>query len=186
MEKYYIVTNKKFIDSINEDTANKENRNKFIKNFYSDNDIDGEEYFFGGNGACNTPFQDNEKENIDLHINNTENNQKRYGKQFTKSRFAGMVKLRKRSKLLKTFQSACVEAGIVINLWETRPGDYFKELSMGGYSFRIFVFENQIYLKISTDNYQNKTIIPKYDGFEEIKASDFFYSLEQLKEEKNL
>ena len=184
LEKYYIVTNKKFLDSIKEDKVNNRSRNEFIKKFYTDNNIDGEEYYFGGNGACNRPFIESEKDNINLHINDTENNRKRYGKQFAKSRFKGMVKLRKKSKLLKLFQSACIEKDIVVNLFETRPGEYFDELSLGGYSTRLFTFDDRIYLRISTDSYQNRTITPKYDGFEEIKASEFFTALEQLEKVK--
>lgn len=178
MEKYYIVRNEQFINQVERDIKIAEDRKNFIKQFFSENGIDGEHYYFSGTGFTNIPFKEDDKGEIRLHIEDTEHNREKYGKQFKKSRFGGLVGLRKGSELLKRFQAACIEAGVVINRGKVRPGDYFKELNLGGYASERFLYKGLWYLKINTDHYNDKEIIPAYDGFEEIKASEYYKALE--------
>lgn len=178
MEKYFIVTNEAFLKRVEQDKENKKCRNDFIKKFFAENGIDGCGYYFGGSGRCNIAFGEHEKTTIGLHIDDTKANRDRFGKQFKKSRFENMAELRKNSEQLKSFQSACIEAGVVVNLWEIRPGDYFKELSLGGYASQRFLLNEKLYLRIRTDRYAS--ITPNQDGFIEIKPSEYFVYLEQL------
>ena len=67
---------------------------------------------------------------------------------------------------------------MVINLHYLRFGDYFKELHLGGYSISRFEYKGSYYLSINTD--RTETITPEYDGFIEIKGSEFHAKLEEL------
>lgn len=179
-EKYFIVSNHDFLKSVRRDKAIKQSRNDFIKNFFAEHGIDGTGYYLGGAGWDNRPFFERDKKNIYLHIDNTQANLDKFGKQLRKSDLEGMVCFKKNSEILKKFQSACIESGIVINRMETRPGHYFKELDLGGYSSQRFMLDDKIYLKISTDGYKDKMITPKYDGFDEIQAVEYYHALEKI------
>lgn len=180
-DKYFVVSNQDFLESIERDKKIKQSRNHFIKHFFNKCGIDGSGYYFEGEGWENRPFFERDKKNIYLHIDDTKSNRDKFGKQLIKSEIEGMVRLKKGSELLKRFQSACIESGIVINRVETRPGRYFKELDQGGYSSQSFVKGGKLYLKISTDGFKDKTITPKFKGFHEIGAAEYYQALKTIK-----
>lgn len=180
MEKYYIVKNLDFLDQIKRNKKNERNQKEFIKNFFEKNGICGYAYYLCGTGMCNVAFLDNLKENICLHIEDNQSNNETFGKQLKKSRVKGLKEFRKNSELLKRFQNACVEEEVIINLRDIYPGDWFKETKFGGYRSQIFKWEDNMYLKIVKDAVES--ITPLYDGFEEIKASEFYIALESLKD----
>ena len=184
MERFYIVENKEYLKSVERDNEIQKSRNEFIKDFFDRYGIEGNSYFLRGNGGMNTPLPESYKKSISLCIEDTEKNRKKYGSQFKKSKMEGMCDFRKNSSLLKILQEECVSKQVIVNVWETRSGYYFKELEYGGYSIQRFVLDNKMYLKVSTDSFSNWNITPKYDGFTEIKASEFFLALEQYEASK--
>lgn len=158
-------------------------RNEFFKKFSDENGIDGNLYYFDGNGSVNQPFDEYRKSSISLSVSDTENNLEKFGKDFKKSkRFDDLSDFKKISKLLKKFQDECIANKVVINLYDIRFVDYFKELHLGGCSTSRFVYEGKYYLKISTSRYD--TITPECDGFVEIKGSEFHTKLEELESQE--
>lgn len=189
MEKFYIVTNEKFLKEINDYRKHEEERRIVANNFFENKGIVGEEYYISGDGFVNRPFKEYEKNNIRLYISDCNENDQKFGKELLKPTklFSDsdvlMRKFRANSKTLKEFQNLCIEKNIVINNHSIREGDYFKELHLGGYSVSRFEYENKLYLKISTTKYE--TITPDDDtSFTEIKGSEFYKVLEEF-ESKN-
>lgn len=176
MEKYYIVKNPDLLNQIKIYKKNERNQKEFIKNFFEKNGIYGYAYYLCGTGMCNVAFLENLKGNICLHIEDNPRNNETFGKQLKKSKVKGLKEFRKNSELLKRFQNACIEEEIVINLHGVRPGEWFKETELGGYRSQIFEWEDNMYLKIAKCEVEN--IIPLYDGFKKIKASEFYKALE--------
>lgn len=189
MEKFYIVTNEKFLKEINDYRKHGEERRIVTNNFFEDKGIAGKEYYIGGDGSVNHPFREYEKHNIRLYIADCDENNQKFGKELLKPTklFSDsdvlMRKFRANSKTLKEFQDLCIEKNIVINNHPIRVGDYFKELHLGGYSVSRFEYENKLYLNISTTKYE--TITPDDStGFTEIKGSEFYKALEEFESKK--
>lgn len=189
MEKFYIVTNEKFLKEIDDYRKHGEERRTLVNIFFENKGIAGKEYHISGNGFVNCPFKEYEKHNIRLYITDCNENNQKFGKELLKptklfyDSDVLMRKFRANSKTLKEFQDLCIKKNIVINNHPIREGDYFKELLLGGYSVSRFEYENKLYLNISTTKYE--TITPDDDtGFIEIKGSEFYKALEEL-ESKN-
>lgn len=189
MEKFYIVTNEKFLKEIDNYREHEEKRRIVANNFFENKGIVGKEYYINGDGFVNRPFKEYEKNNIRLYISDCNENDQKFGKELLKPTklFSDsdvlMRQFRANSKTLKEFQNLCIEKNIVINNHSIREGDYFKELHLGGYLVSRFKYENKLYLKIST--IKHETITPDDDtGFIEIKGSEFYKALEEF-ESKN-
>lgn len=179
MEKFYIVKCDDYLKAIEKDKAVNEARSEFVKDFYTRHEIDDTSYYFGGNGGVNKPFGEWEKDSISLMIEATEKNIEKFGPQFKNAPIDGMRAFRKNSVLLKEFQDECVAKQIIVNIYETRTGDYFKGLEYGGYTHQRFVIDGVMYLRIHTDSYGGKEFEPIKQGFEEIKASDYYLEKER-------
>lgn len=184
MEKFFIVTNEQFLKEIDDFRENERIRKDFIKEFFEKHGIFGTVYYINGNGSINAPFEEYQKKNINLYIGKSDENTEKFGKQLKKPvRFDDgyyLYAFRKDSRILKEFQQACVDKGIVINSHWHREGDYFKELHMGGYSVTRFEIDGKFYLRIET---QKNGITPEYEGFEEIKGSEYFLAAEKFERE---
>lgn len=183
MEKFYIVKNEKFLKEIEDFKENEINRNSFIKEFFEGNGISGSGYYIRGNGSVNCAFSERSKENIELYVDDCEENVEKFGKQLLKAESFGghyLRRFRKGCAMLKDFQNKCIEKQIVINSYFHREGDWFNELHFGGYSTTRFFLDGVYYLKISTS--RSGTITPTYDGFVDIKGSDFYKALEKYEE----
>lgn len=183
VEKFYIVTNEKFLKEIEDFKENERKRNEFIKEFFQENGIVGSGYYISGDGFANVPFKEKNKENIFLYIDDCEENNQKFGKQLLKPTPFGDCYLRRFRKgcfLLKKFQDECVENEIVINSHFHREGDYFDELVLGGYSVTRFSYKGKYYLRIEASKYDS--ITPAHDGFEEIKGSEFYVALERYED----
>ena len=184
MEKFYIVTNESFLKEIQDFNVHAEERRLLINEFFEKYGIAGEAYHISGDGSVNQPFKEDQKCHIHLYIEDCEENSKNFGKELLKPKklfFDSDVMMRSfraSSKTLKDFQNLCIERSIVINLHRVREGDYFKELRYGGYSVSIFVHDDKLYLKINSTNHNS--ITPEYDGFTEIKGSEYFKAYEAL------
>lgn len=188
MEKFYIVTNEKFLKEINNYRKHEEERRLLIKDFFENKGIVGKEYHISGDGPVNRPFEEYEKHDIRLYITDCDENNQKFDKELLKPNrlFCDsdilMRKFRANSKTLKEFQDLCIKKKVVVNNRLIQEGNYFKELHLGGYSVSRFEHENKLYLNISTTKYE--TITPDDNtGFIEIKGSEFYKVLEEL--EKN-
>lgn len=185
MEKFYIVTNEKFLKEIDEWKINDEIRNSFIKDFFYRNDICGMKYCLCGTGGVNSPFTEKEKKNIHLYIEDCKENNNKFERQLLKGAHFGddfLRRFRNGCALIKKFQDECVEKHIVINLRFHSEGDYFKELHLGGYTVTRFQFDGNYYLKIETNKYDS--ITSEFDGFSEINGSEFYLALERCVDNK--
>ena len=180
MEKFYIVTNEKFLEEIEEYKKSRKARNDLIKEFFEKHQIHGEGYLIHGNGWVNTPFDEMNKTDISLYIDGCEENGVEFKTQLKKltvfSDGSKMFELRKNSSILKEFQDLCIQHQVVINLHWHREGDYFKGLDLGGYSVTRFVQDGKYYLRMEAERHDSLT--PKYDGFTEIKGSEFYTAME--------
>ncbi len=182
IEKYYIVENPDFIKESRFLKKAKKDRNQLIVDFFEEHRIDGDYYYFSGDGSVNKPFSEGEKRDICLSISLTEQNKKNFGDQLKKNpRRNGLFDFKKSSPILKAFQDACIESQVIVNLWDSFIGDYFSELHFGGFSHRNFEINGKMYLEIVSNNYDSVT--PEKEGFTEIKASTFFEALEELEEQ---
>ena len=188
MEKFYIVSNERFLKEISDFKKHSEERRKLINEFFDEKGIAGESYHISGDGIINEPFKDSQKGDIRLYIEYCEENNQKFGRELLKptklfcDSNVMMRKFRTNSKTLKEFQNLCIERNIVINNHQIRVGDYFKELHMGGYSVSRFEYNGKMYLKMYTSRYDD--ITPEHEGFNEIKGSEYFNALEELEKNK--
>lgn len=110
MEKFYIVKNKDFLDTVEKYKKDSYERNEFFIDFCDRHGIDGNQYYFGGNGSINKSFDERGKKSITLHIEDTENNLSKFGSDFKQGkRFDNLSEFKKSSKLLKEFQDECIK-----------------------------------------------------------------------------
>lgn len=187
MEKFYIVSNERFLKEIRDFKKHSEERRELINEFFDKKGITGECYDISGNGIINKPFKDFQKGEIRLYIASCEENNQKFGRELLKptklfcDSDVMMRKFRANSKTLKEFQNLCIERNIVINNHPIRVGDYFRELHMGGYSVLRFEYNGKMYLRMYTSRYDD--ITPEQEGFNEIKGSEYFNSLEELEEQ---
>ncbi len=184
MEKFYIVSNEQFLEEISDFRIHSEERRKLAKEFFERKEILGQSYDICGDGSVNKPFHESEKSRIRLYIEDCKENNEKFGNELLKptKRFCDsdikMRSFRANSKTLKEFQNLCIERNIVINNHPICEGDYFEELHMGGYDVSRFEYDGKMYLRMNTSR---SSITPEYDGFEEIKGSEFYKALEELK-----
>lgn len=61
MEKFYIVTNEKFLKEIDDYRKHEEERRTLANNFFENKGIAGKEYHIGGDGFVNRPFKEYDK-----------------------------------------------------------------------------------------------------------------------------
>lgn len=111
-EKFYIVTNEKFLKEIEDFKENKNKRNKFIEDFFRKNGISGTGYYICGTGLVNVPFEEQSKEEIRLYVDDCEENNQKFGKQLLKKEIFGdsyLRRFRKGCTLLKSFQNECIK-----------------------------------------------------------------------------
>ena len=81
MEKFYIVTNEKFLKEIDDYRKHGEERRILVNNFFENKGIVGEEYYISGDGFVNRPFKEHEKNNIRLYISDCNENDQKFGKE---------------------------------------------------------------------------------------------------------
>ncbi len=185
MERFYIVTNEEILDTVKKYCLNKRANTKFINEFFDKYGIDGNTYYLGGSGFINTPFEEHNKKDITLCVENTENNVSKFSSDFKKNlRFSNLFEFKKSSKLLKTFQDDCISKRVIVNLEDVNFGLYFKELHWGGYTRIYFELDGVSYLSMRTTN--GKDIIPEVDGLKEIKGSEFYIAYEKRKEQDEM
>lgn len=189
MEKFYIVTNEDFLKKIQDFNAHAEERRLLINEFFEKYGIVGNAYHISGDGFVNKPFEESQKGCIRLYIEDREENNQKFGRELLKpaklfrDSDVMMRKFRANSKTLKEFQNLCIDRNIVINNYPIREGDYFRELHMGGYSVSRFEYNGKMYLKMYTSRYDD--ITPEQEGFDEIKGSEYFNSLEEFEKNKH-
>lgn len=189
MERFYIVTNEKFLKEIRDFRVRVKERKLLINDFFDKKGIANESYHICGDGFINEPFKEYKKKDIRLYVEDCKENNEKFGKELLKpiklfcDSDVMFRKFRANSKTLKEFQDLCIERNIVINNHPIYVGDYFKELHFGGYSITRFEHDEKYYLRISTGI--TDTITPEYDGFMEIKGSEFYRALEEREGEKD-
>lgn len=188
MEKFYIVSNKNFLAACKFYTESCKARSEVIKVFFAKYGISGNSYMITGDGAVNKPFEDYGKKNINLYIEENSNNIEKFGSQLKKAVKSADGKyfcpFRKNLNILKEFQQECIDRHLVINLEDVKEWDYFKEFHYGGCHISRFEYNGKCYLQISGNT---ESITPEYEGFTEIKGSEFYMALEEFEkgEESN-
>lgn len=180
MEKFYIVTNEKYLtDKQNFDKLCEVQRD-FINGFFEEHNIHGASYYMGGDGFVNCAFDERSKKSIRLYIEPSAENKHEFSKQLlSKLHRTGLIGFRKNSKLLQDFQQQCVEKHIPINLWRPRIGDYIDKLLMGGYRHQQFECDGKVYLMVESNKLSEDE---QFEGFVEIKGSEYHTALEKVLE----
>lgn len=176
VEKFYRVNNKSLAKEVDFYIKENKKRNTLIKEFFEKHGIEGDVYYITANGLCNKAYKDELKSNIKLCIGL--NNAEKFSDHLKKNSICNdTVELKRSSKILKDFQNECIKRSIVINLERVGVGHYFKELEYGGFSTGgLHAKDGYYYMKISTTKFGS--ITPKYDGFEEIKGSEYYAVVE--------
>lgn len=183
MEKAFIISEEnKYYKAVKKYWEGLKKQNEFIKEFFQEKNIDGTCYHFGGNGMCNTPFNDYNKKEIYLYIEPTAKNIDKFGDFFTKKKCYELCGLRKNSEIGKEFAQRCVDKQIIVNLLEPDVRDYFKSLGYGACNVHKFEYGNKLYLKLDSD-YLKEDDIP--EGTQVIKMAEFYIKLEEIEKSNN-
>ena len=158
---------------------NRERGRLFINEFFQKHNIESNPYKYCGYGygRCNAPYREEEKHDIMLGIQPTDNDYKLFGNQLRKADKNGVVYFKKNSPILKDFQDECIKREIIINQCPIDMHDYFKSMSYTRYSRCIIPFEGTWLVKIEND-YLKEEDVP--DGFEPMKLSEFYKIYEEL------
>ena len=118
MKKFYIVTNQKFLEEIEEYKKNRRSQNEFIKRFFAEKGIKEIGYCIRGNGRINMPFEERDKSDITLYIESCPENNLLFGSQLKKERIfddgSKMREFRKNSPIMKEFQDLCIKENLKI------------------------------------------------------------------------
>lgn len=178
MERAFIVTKEsKYFKSLEQYDLLRKQQIDFIDKFFKEKGIEATEYYMHGDGMVNCPFSEYEMDTIGLGINPTEKDVKKFGKILGKKDSYGLQHFRKNSKLAKEFKEKCINEQAIVNLYEPRVGEYFKDLFLNKHSTERFKMESQIYIKLESDNL-TKNETP--EGFIEIKLSEYYATRENL------
>lgn len=181
MERSFIVTKEsEYYQDIIKFFQRKKEQSDFVSKFLKEKGIESKKYVLSGDGWVNTPFSKNHKNDIGFEIIPTDNDSKNFGKMLCKPKDYGLCAFKKTSIILKEIQEKCVQEKIIINLYEPRTGDYFSDLSMGGYNINRFKYDDKLYIKLNSSFLTDKSKIP--EGFIEIKISEFYNTKEKLEE----
>lgn len=177
MERAFLITKesdyyKDFQDYMDKVKCQKE----FVKKFFKENNISAEKYYVGGNGCCNCPFDENEKNEIRLSIIPTNEDLEKYEKQLNKKDKYGFRDFRGNSKISKLFADYCVENEVLINITRLDLRDYLKSMDWVGYEFQRVPCPDGFYVRVSSQLLK-KDDNPK--GFVPIKLSEFYKELEE-------
>ena len=183
VEKFYRIQNHELQNMVHFYEDNLDKRNALVKQFFEKHDIEGADYYFGGNGLCNVVFQEHKKGDIVLCIPPTKKNLDTFAGQLKKNSVCkGLVEFKKTSPILKEFQNECIHQKVVINLLDVEIRHFFKEFMVGGLRVDgLFAKDDYLYLNILTSLYD--TITPIKEGFTEIKGSEYYKVLEEMEEE---
>ncbi|MCD3321677.1 hypothetical protein G8V07_14620 [Clostridium botulinum D/C] len=183
MERYFMVQEEsKYMQALNKYMKLEEQQRKFVNRFFKENNIEAYKYDLSGTGFMNTPFNEDDKNEITLRIIPTENDINNFNNILCKADEHGLCQFKKSSKLSKDFAQQCIDNKIPINLHLPRVSDYFESLSYGFYgcSYEQFEYNNKLYLKVES-RYLKENDTPK--GFIDIKASEFYIAKEKEERE---
>lgn len=180
MERAFIVSEEsKYSKAIDEYYEMGEEQRKFVNEFFKEKGIEAYRYRVGGDGSVNAPFDEYDKDAIKLYIEPTENDLNTFGKMLCKPDMHGICAFKKSSSIAKEFAQRCVDEQIIVNIYQPRPGEYFKSVRFYGCSYSQFFRNDKLYLKIQSD-FLKQGDTP--EGFTEIKLSEFYKELEEYKE----
>ena len=181
IEKYYIVTNQKYLQGREAYYKAEKERRALINEFFDKHGIESEHYLLFGNGLVNSSFTDLDKRDIKLRIDDTNKTREKFKEHLKKGAFhQNMAEFKKNSTIMKELQEECVSRGIVINNHSPKPRDFFYEIRYIGYSYQEFEHRGTLYLKVVIDREASLTLNPGEEGFTEIKGSEYHAALEEL------
>ncbi len=149
----------------------------FINEFFTKYGVESNPYTFGGDGYCNVPFEEDNKNKIYLGIKPTEDDLASFGSQLCKPNNRGVSYFKKSSKILKDFQQECIDKGIVINQTPLEIQGYFKSMGYTRHRVSHVPFDDTWLVKIEND-YLAADDNP--EGFEPIKLSEYYTYVESL------
>lgn len=177
MEKAFKLNNKsKFVVNLEKYIKAIKDNNIEIKKIFGELGIEATKYYLRGDGFVNKPFDEYEKNDIEISIAATDNDKLKFFKELCKPDEHDMCKFRKSSKTMKRIQDFCIENKLIINPSEPDLRDYFKSMRWRGYRRELFKRNDIWYLKVVNDEIKENDIP---EGFEEIKLSEYFCLKEQ-------
>lgn len=182
MEKAYIVTKESdYYKDLEKYVKEVQQQKKLVFKFLRDNGIKAKKYYLHGDGYCNKPFSEDDKKEIQLMIYPTEEDKIILKKQLSKVNNYGLCNLKRNAKISKQFAQYCIDNKIIINLYEPKVHDYFKD-DIFNYTVSRFKNNDNLYVKIN--NNQTNENIEASKGFIEIKLSEFYKKLEEFEDER--
>lgn len=141
-------------------------------------------FHLGGDGVCNCSFSNYNKDNIQLAIVPTKEDEHLLGGiLLSKVHNEGLRYLRRNSKLMREFQQYCVDEEIIINHHKPDLWDYFKSFSFERYSSQRFGLNDVFYLKVDCDSL---TEDDTPEGMTAIKLSEYYTKLEEFQANEEL
>lgn len=181
---FYITKESKYYKDLNRYIEMTKNQKSQVFKFLEENNIQAEKYYVRGDGMCNCPFGEFDKDDIRLYIIPTENDLQTIGKQLCRVvNDNGLCQFRANSKISKKFAQYCVDNEVIINILELDLRDYLKSINWMGYSQRKFPWKDGYYLKVTSDLLKEDD---NPEGFVPIKLSEFYKALEEFKIEKGI
>lgn len=173
MERYFKISKEaEYYKDLMDYSEKSKQQNDFINKFFKENNIVANEYTMGGDGRVNIPFSEDDKKEIHLSINPTEEDISNFSSMLCKPDGYGLCKFKKSSKIAKKFAQQCIDNQIIINLYKPRVGDYVFNSCLYRYSMEQFGCEDVIYLLLKYNYIEEKSVLSK--GFTEIKASEYY------------
>lgn len=148
-----------------------------VRSFLKLHNIEATGIYLRGDGFCNCAFNEDNKNEIELAIVPTEEDENLLKGILGKEYEEGLRFLRRNSKIMREFQQYCVDEKIIINLNKPDLWDYFKSFRFEKYSRAIFRLDDVYYLKVSSELLKEDDI-PK--GMTPIKLSEYYTKLEEF------
>jgi len=177
MERSFIAAKEsKYVQDINRQIELGNQQREFIKKFFIEKGIEANLYIVSGDGSINQPFDEDDKKEIGLRIEPTNNDLIKFNKMLCKPSKHNLCAFKKSSTIAKEFSQRCVDEQIIINLHSPRISSYFKSLGYHGLTRSQFPVADEFYIKIESE-YLTKEDTP--EGFTEIKLSEYYIAEEK-------
>lgn len=166
---------------LDEYIENMRKQKDFINHFFKEHDIKAAQYNLSGTGFINCPFKEKDKKEIVLSIVPKKEDKEKFKDILCKPRKNELCQFRKNSEIGKAVRNEAVKNEIPINVHEPSLRNYFQSIRYSAYRYERFFLDIYCYVMIDGDTLSEDETP---DGFEEIKLSEYYLKLEEMRDAK--